>query len=152
YLAFYEGLNRYAAGEQVLKQFLIKASQATGLGDAQNKTEQIKWLNERLNSLYNQALEHDGEVSLGKGQALLVSLVQRMTNELHATADENVRAHWISQLTHTFDIAQRKKIPGAEAAVRQFAFATIPQVLKKQNNQYQETARRPVDVIHATLG
>ncbi|MBI5759842.1 MAG: hypothetical protein HZA46_15090 [Planctomycetales bacterium] len=142
YVSMLGGANQHAAGETVVQKYLAKPE-----NDAQRK-----WLHDRLMSLYNHALEHKGEVSLGKGTTLFQNLVALGLKELDAAADENVRYNLVSRLTTTLDIARRNKIDGVVEQVRKFAFETMPVVLKRQQSQYRNTVTTPMAVIAETLG
>ena len=104
-------------------------------------------------NLYNQALESDGAVSIGTGRAnLFAPLMTLILQELETARDENVRQNLVSRLTTTLDIGHRNKIPGTADAVRNFAFEALPMLLKRQQQQYRNTATSPVRVIHDELG
>jgi hypothetical protein len=137
-----EGVSRYAAGEKVLLKH-----QAHPEND-----DQRKWLNDRLLALYNSALESDGEVTLGKGNTLFENLVARGVKELDASSDENVRHNVVTRMVSTFGIAQRKNLKSAPESLKNFTFETMPTILKKQQNQYRNTATAPLQVITETLG
>ena len=115
-------------------------------------SEQTKWLKDRRMSLYNHALEHDGAVSLGTGRAnLFAPIVALSLAELDAAPDENVRYSLVTRLTGTFDTAHRHKLAGTKEAVQKFAFETLPAVLKRQQQQYRNTATHPLQVIRDVL-
>ena len=142
YVSMLEGAGQHAAGETVVQKYLAKPE----------NDEQRKWLNDRLMSLYNHALEHKGEVSLGKGAALFQNIVARSLKEIDAAPEENVRYNLVSRLTTTLDIARRNKIDGVVEQVRKFAFETMPVVLKRQQSQYRNTVTLPMSIIAETLG
>ncbi|MBC7821246.1 MAG: hypothetical protein IAG10_30535 [Planctomycetaceae bacterium] len=143
YVSMLEGANQHAAGEIVLQKYLAKPE----------NNEQRKWLNDRLMSLYNHALEHDGAVSLGTGRAKLFgALVALNLKELNSAPDENVRYNLVSRIATTFDIAHRHKLSGTADAVRAFAFETIPALLKRQQAQYRNTVTTPMHIIGEVLG
>ena len=142
YIALLEHANRYAVGEQLLQKFI-----ATPNNDAQRI-----WLNDRLMSVYNHALEHDGAVSIGTGRVNLFGpIVALSLQDLAAAPDENVRYNLIVRLTQTFDAAHRHQLPATKDAVHKFAFETMPAVLKQQQQQYRNTATHPMYVITAAL-
>ncbi len=143
YVSLYEGANRHLTGESVLKQYLAHPEH----------DEQKKWLNDRLMSLYNHALEHDGAVSIGTGrEKLFDAIVALSLQELAAAPDENVRYSLVGRLNTTFDIAHRNKVVATPAAVRKFAFETVPELLKRQQSQYRNTAVTPTYIIGMVLG
>ncbi|HLQ47327.1 MAG TPA: hypothetical protein VK137_21460, partial [Planctomycetaceae bacterium] len=143
YVSMLEGSNHHDVGEQFLKRYLAMPA----------NDEQRKWLNDRLMSLYNHALEHDGAVSLGTGRAKLFGpIVALSLKELDAAADENVHYNIVARMSTTFDIAHRHKLTGTADAVRRFAFETIPAVLKRQQAQYRNTVTTPMHIIGEVLG
>ncbi len=142
YVHLYEGVTRHAAGEEILLKHLAHPE----------NEDQRKWLKNRLLALYNSALEMDGEVTLGKGNTLFENLVARGLKELDSSPDENVRHNVVSRLVSTFDIARRKNLASTAELLNKFAFKTMPEVLKKQQNQYRNTASAPLEVIANTLG
>src|SRR5207248_2727657 len=107
---------------------------------------------DRLLALYNSALESEAEVTIGKGNLLFENLVARGLKELDASPDENVRHSVVARMVSTFDIARRKNLKSTSELLKKFVFETMPVVLKKQQNQYRETATAPMQVIAETLG
>ena len=143
YVSLYEGATRHAVAEAVLQKYLAKPEH----------DEQRKWLNDRLMSLYNHALEHNGAVSIGDTRAkLFQNIVALSLKELDAAPDENVRYNLVARLATTFDIAHRHKIGGTADAVRKFAFEAMPALLKRQQAQYRNTATTPMQIIAQSLG
>jgi tetratricopeptide (TPR) repeat protein len=143
FVSMREGANQHAAGESLLKSFVAKST----------TDEQKKWLHDRLMSLYNHALEHDGAVSLGTGRvALFPKLVALNLKELAAAPDENVRYNLVSRIATTFNIAHRHTLPGTVEAVKAFAFETMPPLLKQQQAQYRNTVTAPMHIIGEVLG
>ncbi|MEJ7590067.1 MAG: VIT domain-containing protein [Planctomycetaceae bacterium] len=142
YVTLLEAANRHAAGEQLLQRFIAQPA----------NTEQTKWLKDRMMSLYNHALEHDGAVSIGTGRAnLFAPIVALSLAELDAAPDENVRYTLVTRLTGTFDTAHRHQLAGTKEAVQKFAFETLPAVLKRQQQQYRSTATHPLQLIRDVL-
>ena len=121
---------RYAAGEIVWQKHLEHP-----VNDAQRK-----YFEGRLWYLYNRALEHHGEVSLGKGESLFNALIAYGLKQIDAATDENERYEAVNRLTQTFDIADRNQIPGVKESLRKFAFEQIPEILKRQQSAYGTTA------------
>lgn len=143
FIALYEGANRDLTGESILKKHLAKPQ----------NDEQQKWLNDRLMSLYNHALEHNNAVSIGANRDELFSAIVALSlKELDAAADENVRYNLVSRLNSTFDIANRHKVPAVVPAVHNFAFEVLPRLLKKQQSQYANTATNLTYLISQVLG
>lgn len=142
YVHLYEGVKRHATGEAILQKYLARPTH----------DEQKKWLADRLVALYNDALEQGTEVSLGSGATLFKNLFQRGLRDLEAAPDENVRYNLVVRLSSTFDIAHRHKLAGVQELMRQFAYETMPVVLKRQQGQYRNTATTPLNVIVTVLG
>lgn len=142
YVSLYEGGTQHAAGERVLMQFLAKAEHE----------DQRQWIHDRLLSLYNHALEHQGAVTLGSGEQLFTNLVKRILKDLDESPNENVRHDRVSRLMTAFDIAHRRQIKSAQAVLRSFAFESIPALLQKQQTQYRNTATTPLGTIINVLG
>ncbi len=142
YIMTFEGAGRHAAGEVVLQKYLAHPEHE----------QQRIWLLDRLFALYNHALEHDGEVSLGRGDELFLNLIAAGLRQLDAAADENSRQNLVSRLVVTFDTANRHKLPHTAVELRKFAFDTMPALLKKQQSQYSNTAQTPTGVINEVLG
>lgn len=142
FVRLYEGASQHAAGEKVLLQFRAKPKHA----------EQVEWIDQRLITLYNSALEHQTAVSLGSGDELFANIVKRVLKVIDAASNENVRYDRVNRLTSTFDIAHRRQIKGAHAALRSFAFESMPRILTEQQSTYRNTATAPLSVIISALG
>src|SRR5205814_3328121 len=107
FIGYLEGARVYARGERVLLEQLKHPAHA----------EQRRWLNDRLDELYHQALQHDGDVSLGKGAALYQALTAKLQKNL-ADSDPNRRHQSIVLLCDVYRTAQTKKLPGVGADVK----------------------------------
>jgi tetratricopeptide (TPR) repeat protein len=143
YVSLIEQMGQFAAGEAILQAFHARSEHS----------EQRKWFNDRLMILYNQALEHDGTISLGAGRTqLLRPLYAWMLKQIEQSVDEYERYNQVSRMMTMFDIAQRHKIPGSVAAIEDFAFQVMPGVLKRQTSQYRNTVAAPVRVFSDLAG
>ena len=143
YVTLLESANRHTIGEGLLKKFIARPA----------NDEQKIWLHDRLLALYNHALENDGAVSIGTGRAnLFAPLVALCLEELEAAENENVRYNLVTRLTNAFDTAHRFELPGTILAVRTFVFETLPAILKRQQQQYRNTATNPLSAIRNILG
>ncbi len=142
FISLYEGATQHAAGEKVLLQFRAKPEHE----------EQVEWIDQRLITLYNHALEHQGAVSLGSGEQLFANIVKRVLKEIEDSSNENTRFDRVSRIMTTFDIAHRRMIKGAHEALRSFAFETIPVVLQNQQTTYRNTAQVPLATVITALG
>ena len=141
FVSLYEGGNRHAAGEAVLLKWIA----------ATEHDEQRKWLRDRLMSLYNHALEHKGEVTLGKDATLFDRIIDLGLKEIDAAPDEHVRNSLVGRVCSTFDIAQRNKIGDFSGRLATFVFESLPEILKKQQSEYRNTVTAPLNVTGACL-
>ncbi len=141
-VGMYENLNRFAAGEDALNARLVRPEHP----------QQRRWLTDRLWALYNNALDRRGEVSLGKDEQLLESLIAFGLRQIESATDENIRQDAVTRLVQTFDIAIRGKLRGFEKPLRTFAFEQMPAILKRQTEQYRNTAQSPVQIVREGLG
>ncbi len=141
FVSLYEGGNRHAAGEAVLVKWIA----------ATKHNEQRKYLRDRLMSLYNHALEHKGEVTLGKDAELFNRIIDLGLNDIDTVADEHERYNVVTRICATFDIAQRNKIGDFPGRLAKFVFDSLPEILKKQQSQYRNTVSAPVHVTGTSL-
>lgn len=143
YISLYEQAGQHAVAEGVLKGFLARP---------ENPAQRM-WLDDRLMSLYNHALEHDGAVSLGATRnKLFVPIYQLNLKQLEGAIDEHQRYNLVARLATTFDIAHRHKIPGTADKITEFAFQVLPDVLKRQVSQYRNTLMAPINVLGEIAG
>lgn len=143
YVTMLEHAGQHAAGETILKRLMAKAE----------NTAQRNWMNDRLMGLYNNALEHDGAVSIGKGRvALLKPIVELSIKELAAAPDEDVRYSLCVRIDSTFEMASRHTIPGSMELAQNFAFEIMPGVLRQQHRQYRNTATSILRSVAVAMG
>ncbi len=143
YVSLLESANRHAVGEELLQKFPAKPA----------NEEQKKFLKIRQATLYNSALEADGAVSIGTGRTnLFAPLVAFTLKELANAPDENFTYQLISHLNNTFVIAHRHKLQGTREALQEFAFKTMPIILKRQEQYYHQTVTAPVSILREVLG
>lgn len=142
YVRLLEGAGQHAAGESVLTRFR----------DVAEHDDQRRWFDDRVLSLYNHALEHQGTVSLGSGDELFAHLVQRILRELETAPNENVRQERVTQIVTTFNIAHRRMLKSVNESLRAFAFTTMPKVLAQQQATYRNTAQLPLATVITVLG
>ncbi len=134
--------NEHAAGESLIKDHLREV-----VHHAQRDTFQdLLW------SLYNNALENDGEVSLGKGAALLQELSKYGLARIDAETGEQRRHNAVTLYTQLIDIARRKNIAGGADHLKAFLFERMAGILKKQSSNYANTAQAPIGVSRELLG
>lgn len=143
FVSLYEQAGQYMTAESVLRKFLLTPEH----------TEQRKWLTNRLMPVYNQALEHDGAVSLGSRRDNLLEPIYKFgLRQIDESVDEYERYNMVSQLSTTFEIARRHNLLKAPDVVRDFAFDKMPALLKRQVSQYRNTATSPMRTIADTCG
>lgn len=141
FVSLYEGGNRHATGESVLLKWIATTTNG----------EQRKHFRDRLMSLYNHALEHKGEVTLGRDAVLFERIIDLGLKEIAHAADENVRYNVVARICATFDIAQRNKIGDFPGRVAKFVFESLPEILKQQQGQYRNTVSAPLHVTGTCL-
>ena len=143
YVSLMESASRHVAGEQLLKKYEA----------ASDNDEQKLWIQARLVTLYRNAFDSDGIVSIGKGRAeLFAPLVAMMLNDLEAAPSESVRYQLLNELFGFFRTAHQHKLSGVVAAVESAVFKTIPKVLSQQESYYSNTVGLPVQVVRDVLG
>ncbi|HUT12367.1 MAG TPA: VIT domain-containing protein [Thermoguttaceae bacterium] len=113
--------------------------------------QQTYWLTERLYRLYRDALQSDGDVSLGTGEVLYRALERKLRDEL-ATADHDHRYALIDRLCDVYHVARDKKFPSMTADLRAFAFTHLPGVLEQQTSNYQSIVGRVAHTLHDLAG
>ena len=116
--------------------------------------QQRDWLGEQLYQLYQSAIAGDGEVLLGVGAALYEAVQQKLFDELK-TADDNHRSNLLSRLLTIYRTAHGKKLPGpvdVVADLRRFAFHRLPEVLTRQNNNYDNLVSQTGQTLHDLVG
>jgi len=133
---------RHAAAETLIQKYTDKPANA----------EQRRWLGERLLYVYDHALEHAGQVSLGSGAALLKNLDTLYGERLLAADDESARYTIITQWSSSLERGHRLKLDGTADLVRKFAFEVIPQALKRQTGYYRNAATTPIQRVKESLG
>ncbi len=141
FVSLYEGGGKHAAGEAVLLKWI----------ETTKHDEQRKFLRDRLMSLYNNALEHKGEVTLGKGATLFDKIIDLGLKEIDDAPDEHVRYNVVTRVCSTFDIAQRNKIGDYPGRLAKFVFESLPKILKQQQSQYRNTVTAPLHVTGTSL-
>ncbi len=141
FVSLYEGGGKHVTGEAVLLKWIA----------ATKHDEQRKWLRDRLMSLYNHALEHKGEVTLGSGATLFDKIIDLGLKEIDDAPDEHVRYNVVTRMCSTFDIAHRNKIGDFAGRLAKFVFESLPKILKQQQSQYRNTVSAPVYITGVAL-
>ena len=109
YVGLLERAQQFATGEKVLQQYLTQPE-----NDAQRQ-----WLEDRLQSLYNEALAHGGEVSLGRSERLFEAIVGSSLGRLEAATHENAAPVHCGKADT--NVAYRPRTESAGSERRRFA-------------------------------
>jgi tetratricopeptide (TPR) repeat protein len=149
------------AANNMLRSFVIFLNRSTHharsekvlLGHRQqNKDPQQEyWLVQLLYETYEDAIQNDGHVSLGTGKELFDALEALVRSDLD-TADHNHRYQLIDRLCGIYRSAQHKKIAGAVDSLKDFAANQVPEVLKRQTNNYQQIVGQVAQTLHELSG
>jgi autotransporter-associated beta strand protein len=142
YLGLLSDAGRHAAVEAMLLK---------EIAGIEHEAQQA-WYYGRLWTYYNEALRHGGTVSLGSGEKLFRALVDFGLRRIEKENDENLRQQGVEHIRNTFEHALRLKLPGVDKRLEEFAFVSMPQILKRQTNQYGSTAYVPAAIIGEGLG
>ena len=137
-----EEAGHYARGEKLLTAKLAHPVHA----------EQRRWLFERLDRLYYNALVSDGDVALGKGFALYQVLEAKLQKELTAETDQHLRDELLNLTCRVYRTAHGKKFKAVEADVKRFAFEFAPPLLKVQTHNQPSLVSTIADTVYDLLG
>jgi predicted Zn-dependent protease len=140
-IVYLEGKGHFDRGEKLLLSQLAHPAHE----------QQRYWLIRRLYALYHTALASDGEVSLGRGQALYQEVEQKLRGEL-GIKDQEQRRQLIDQLCNIYRTAHGKKLPGVGEDLRTFAFKFVPELLTPDTNNYQSIVSGVAQAVHQVLG
>jgi tetratricopeptide (TPR) repeat protein len=113
--------------------------------------QQGLWFRYRLNQLYHHALQHDGDVSLGKGMELYQALDRRLQKEL-AEPEQMYRFQTIVLLCQVYRTAHQKKLEGAVADLKAFAFKVLPPTLEQQTLNHESAVGTVASTLHDLAG
>jgi len=141
FVSYLESRGHHARGENVLfGQLKHPVNQ-----------QQTYWLRQRLYQLYQSAIATDGGVSLGSGLELYRVVQRKIQDELD-TPDYNHRYNLVNRLCDVYRVARDKKLAGHVDDLRAFAFKRLPEVLKRQTNNYQSIVSRVAETLHELAG
>ena len=158
-IGYLESRTQHTRGEKVLQEQLKHPV----------NRQQIYWLVERLYQLYDNALASNGDVSLGRGAELYRAVEKKVREDLD-TPDQNHRYNLVSRLNAIYRTAHTKKLlenppsPLGKGAggdgglqsvagdLRNFAFTRLPEVLKKQTNNYTSMVSDTANALHDIAG
>jgi Flp pilus assembly protein TadD len=111
---------------------------------------QKNWLVERLNQLYHQALQNNGEVTLGKEAALYKALENKLIADL-ASTDQNHRYNLFGQLAGVYRTAHGLKFAGVADDLREYTIKRLPTLLKTQINSYDQVVRDLAETVRQVI-
>ena len=141
FIGFLEKGRHFARGEKVLLMQLAHPVHA----------QQRRWLVNRLDTLYLQALQHDGDVSLGKGLALYQALNAKVQKDL-AEPDPSHRYQLVELLCQVYRAAAEKKLPGVHADLKTFAFEIAPPLVKRLANYHPAIVATVAQTVRDLIG
>jgi Flp pilus assembly protein TadD len=113
--------------------------------------QQRLWLVQRQFEVYQNALQNDGEVSVGSGQALFQAFERKLFEALQVP-DQNHRHHIVNQLCGLYRTASDKKLAGAKPALLAFAARVLPGVLSQQTSNYTPIVNQVSQTIYHVAG
>ncbi len=140
-IGYLEARTQHARGEKILQEQLKHPV----------NQQQIYWLVERLYQLYDYAIANDGDVSLGHGAELYRAVEKKLRQDLD-TPDQNHRYNLVTRLTAVYRTAHNKKLPDVADNLRHFAFSRLPEVLKRQTNNYTAMVSNTANALHDIVG
>ncbi|MAG93686.1 MAG: hypothetical protein CMJ48_08050, partial [Planctomycetaceae bacterium] len=145
YVQMLERVNRHAEAEAFVKKHLERPL----------NTGQRNWLMERLTTVYASALEAGTRVSLGENEELYQNLIPFIVKHAER-GDDNHRYRVLQGLRSVFRTAKRKSFPTLRKDMRQYAFVTLPEFLKRQRNNYRamvdQTANLLAELLDSRIG
>ncbi len=169
-IGYLEDRTQHARGEKILQEQLKHPV----------NQQQIYWLVQRLYQLYDSAIAKDGDVSLGHGVELYRAVEKKLSHDLD-TPDQNHRYNLVTRLNAIYRTANNKQLPstsgrgakgegiklpstsgrgaGGEGGfqsvaddLRRFAFHRLPEVLKRQTNNYTQMVSDTANALHDIAG
>ena len=142
FIYYLEETGHFARGEQVVFEQLKHPA----------GPQQTLWLTRRLYQLYESAIRHAGDVSLGSKHTLYKAAEQRLQADL-ATSDNSHRAQLVQRMCSIYRVAHtEKKLAGVPDDLRAFAFKRLPEVLKRQTNDYQSLVSQVAETLQQVAG
>jgi len=127
----------FARGEKLLQEQLARPANA----------QQRFWLVQRLYRLYREAIQGEGAVSLGSGQALYQEVNRRIQAAMDHR-DANHRRALIGELTAIYRAAAERKLAGVAGDLRQFAFKRFAQVVAAHEGSDNDVVRETAQTLH----
>ena len=141
FVSYLEQTRHYDRGEKVLQDQLSHPC----------NRQQTFWLTQRLYELYDNAIRNGGDVSLGNGVTLYSATERKIQTEMN-TDDDNHRSALINRLCSIYNGAFEKKLPGVIDDLKTFALKRLPEILRRQTNNYQSSVNQVADTLHNVAG
>ncbi len=113
--------------------------------------EQKNWLAHRLNELYLRALRDKGEVSLGTSLVLYKALERKFLAGI-AGAEQYPRFQLFNHLARLYREAHALSFAGVAFDLREFAFKTLPPILKEQYVRYDAVVLEVSEALYHIAG
>lgn len=139
YLGQLRDSRQYTTAEEMLEKILAALPE-----DQRPAIESERW------ATWVHALEHDGRVSLGEGEALLTALYERSLDRIRAAAD-NERYSRIVETTQLLSTASQKGLPNARPLLSRFAFDTLPGLLTPSMHNYDSAVSQVSSIVRQHL-
>ncbi len=140
-IEYLESRKHFARGEKLLFAQLQRPA----------NQQQVFWLRQRLYQLYQAAIEGDGQVSLGRGEALYQAVHRQLQTELDTT-DHNHRYQLVNRLCAIYRAAKHKSFDNVLTDLRAFAFGRLPEVLRLQTSNYQSIVSQVAQTLEQVGG
>jgi len=140
-IGYLENRTQHARGEKILQEQLAHPV----------NHQQVYWIVQRLYQLYDSAIGKDGDASLGRGAELYQAVEKKMRQDLNSP-DQNHRYNLVSRLNAVYRTAHDKKLPDVVGDLRHFAFSRLPEVLRRQTNNYTSMISDTANTLHDVAG
>jgi tetratricopeptide (TPR) repeat protein len=140
-VSYLEQRGQFAKGEKLLQEQLKHPV----------NQQQIYWLTEHLDSLYGGAVCKGGSLSLGSGAELYRAVNRKIQADMDAPNDKH-RQNLVEILVALYAAAKEKNPVGVADDLRQFAFKRLPEVLKRQRNEYETIVGSVANALHGLAG
>lgn len=97
--------------------------------------------------VFTSALALGKETKLGRGEALLKALVARGLQEIDEALSDEERIAAVNRLLGALRAGRQAGVPGSREAIVSFAHERMPEILKRQLEDYGELAERPIELL-----
>jgi tetratricopeptide (TPR) repeat protein len=130
---------QYTTAEDLIEQLLAKAP-----ADRRRVFEEERF------GVWMHALENDGAVSLGQGEALFKALYARQLDIVRQKPDSD-RAQSFSTVLRILTVGVDKGFNSAKPTLKEFAFKLFGEIVSPSMNNYSETVRETGSVVGQKL-